>query len=56
MEQRFSLVIANFRSARADDWLTSEVRVEMAVVPIEKLYLIRTRCEATPQNFWAHPG
>lgn len=24
----------------------------VAVVPIEKLYLIRTRSEATPETFW----
>lgn len=24
----------------------------VAVVPIEKLYLIRTRAEATPESFW----
>jgi nitrogen regulatory protein P-II 1 len=24
----------------------------VAVLPIEKLYLIRTRSEATPENFW----
>ena len=24
----------------------------VAVLPIEKLYLIRARCEATPENFW----
>ena len=24
----------------------------IAVVPIEKLYVIRTRSEATPENFW----
>jgi nitrogen regulatory protein P-II 1 len=25
----------------------------VAVLPIDKLYLIRTRSEATPENFWA---
>lgn len=24
----------------------------VAVLPIDKLYLIRTRCEATPETFW----
>ena len=24
----------------------------VAVLPLEKLYLIRARCEATPENFW----
>ena len=24
----------------------------VAVLPIERLYLVRTRCEATPENFW----
>ena len=29
----------------------------VAVIPIERLYLIRTRCEATPENFWPpRPG
>jgi nitrogen regulatory protein P-II 1 len=26
----------------------------IAIVPIEKLYVIRTRSEATPENFWPH--
>lgn len=26
----------------------------VAVVPIERLYLVRTRSEATPDNFWSH--
>jgi len=28
----------------------------IAVVPIEKLYLIRQRCEATPDKFWPQGG
>jgi nitrogen regulatory protein P-II 1 len=28
----------------------------VAVVPIEKLYLIRTRSEATPETFWGATG
>jgi nitrogen regulatory protein P-II 1 len=28
----------------------------VAVVPIERLYLIRTRGEATPENFWPRTG
>ena len=28
----------------------------IAVVPIEKLYLIRTRSEATPESFWPRPA
>lgn len=26
----------------------------VAVLPIERLYLVRTRSEATPDNFWPH--
>lgn len=27
----------------------------VAVVPVEKFFLIRTRAEATPDEFWPHP-